>query len=168
ERYREYARVHCKPVNPLVLELSQWTIIVTNVPVRMLTHEQAFALLHARWQIELLFKLWKQDALVDEWTGTQPWRILCEVYAKLLAMVVQHWVLLLACWDDPHRSLSGAAEVLREHVAMLAHGVMRHIPLQRALRLMSESVRGQCSIPERSTRLSTSRRLQSSYGPGLT
>jgi hypothetical protein len=168
DHYREYARTHCKPVNPLVLELAQWTIIVTNVPARMLSHEQAFALLHARWQIELLFKLWKQDALVDEWTGTKPWRILCEVYAKLLAMVVQHWVLLLACWDDPHRSLSGAAEVLREQVSVLAHGVMRHLPLQRTLRLMVQSVRGQCSIPERSTRLSTSRRLQSSYGPGLT
>jgi hypothetical protein len=168
DHYREYARSHCKPVNPLLLELAQWTIIVTNVPASMLNHEQAFALLHARWQIELLFKLWKQDALVDEWTGTKPWRILCEVYAKLLAMVVQHWVLLLACWDDPHRSLSGAAEVLREQVSVLAHGVMRHLPLQRTLRLMVQSVRGQCSIPERSTRLSTSRRLQSSYGPGLT
>ena len=43
QRYREYARSHGKPVNELVLELAQWTIIVTNVPVRMLTHEQAFA-----------------------------------------------------------------------------------------------------------------------------
>jgi hypothetical protein len=43
ERYREYARTHCKPVNPLVLELAQWTIIVTNVPAKMLSHEQAFA-----------------------------------------------------------------------------------------------------------------------------
>ncbi len=167
ERYREYARTHCKPVNPLVLELAQWTIIVTNVPTSMLNHEQAFALLHARWQIELLFKLWKQDALVDEWTGTKPWRILCEVYAKLLAMVVQHWVLLLACWDDPHRSLSGAAEVVREQVPVLVHGVMRHVPLQRALRLMVQSVRGGCSIPQRSTRLSTSRRLQGGSPPGL-
>lgn len=168
ERYREYARTHCKPENPLVLELAQWTIIVTNVPASMLSHEQAFALLHARWQIELLFKLWKQDALVDEWTGTKPWRILCEVYARLLAMVIQHWVLLLACWDDPHRSLSGAAEVVREQVPVLVHGLMRHVPLQRALRLMVSSVRGGCSIPQRRTRPSTSRLLQSSVGPGLT
>lgn len=168
ERYREYARVHRKPVNPLVLELTQWTLIVTNVPASMLSHEQAFALLRARWQIELLFKLWKQDALVDEWTGTKPWRILCEVYAKLLAMVIQHWVLLLACWDDPHRSLSGAAEVVREQLPVLVHGLMRHLPLQRALRLMVQSVRSGCSIPARSTRLSTSRRLQTAWDSGLT
>jgi Transposase DDE domain len=168
ERYREYARSHQKPVNPLVLELAQWTLIVTNVPASLLSFEQAFALLRARWQIELLFKLWKQEALLDEWSSGKPWRILCEVYAKLLAMLIQHWVLLLACWEDPHRSLTGVAEVLREQVPVLAHGLARHLPLQRALRLMVGSVGGGCSIPARSTRLSTSRRLQSAPGPGLT
>jgi|YelNatPaOPRAMG01_1025707.scaffolds.fasta_scaffold63838_2 hypothetical protein len=168
ERYRQDAQDHGKPINPLVVELAQWTLLVTNVPASMLTHEQAFALLHARWQIELLFKLWKQQALVDEWTSTKPWRILCEVYAKLLAMLVQHWLLLLACWDDPHRSLTGAAEVLREQVPVLVHGLMRHLPLQQALRLMISSVQGGCSIPARSTRPSTSRRLQGGEALGLT
>ena len=168
ERYREYARSHQKPVNPLVLELAQWTLIVTNVPASLLSFEQAFALLRARWQIELLFKLWKPEALLDEWSSGKPWRILCEVYAKMLAMLIQHWVLLLACWEDPHRSLTGVAEVLREQVPMLAHGLVRHLPVQRALRLMAGSVGGGCSIPARSTRPSTSRRLQSAPGPGLT
>jgi Transposase DDE domain len=168
QRYREYARSHQKPVNPLVLELAQWTLLVTNVPTSLLSFEQAFALLRARWQIELLFKLWKQQALLDEWTSGKPWRILCEVYAKLLAMLIQHWVLLLACWEHPHRSLTGVAEVLRDQVPLLAHGLMRHLPLQRALRLMVGSVGGGCSIPARSTRPSTSRRLQGAAGPGLT
>jgi hypothetical protein len=74
--------------------MAQWTIVLTNVPASMLTIEQAFALLRARWQIELLFKLWKQEGLLDQWNGTKPWRVLCEVYAKLLAMVVQHWFVL--------------------------------------------------------------------------
>jgi DDE family transposase len=168
ERYREYARCHHKPVNPLVLELAHWTLLVTTVPPSLLSFEQAFALQRARWQIELLFKLWKQEALLDQWNSNKPWRILCEVYAKLLAMLIQHWVCLLACWEDPHRSLSGVAEVLRQQVPVLAHGLMRHLPLQRALRLMVDSVGGQCSIPARSTRPSTSRRLQSAPGPGLT
>ncbi len=168
ERAREYACKHGKPVNPLALELAYWTIIVTNVPASMLTAPQAFLLLRIRWQVELLFTLWKQHALVDEWSSTKPWRILCEVYAKLLAMVFQHWVLLLACWDDPHRSLSGAAEVVREQVPVLVHGLVGHLPLQRALRLMVDSVRGGCSIPPRSTRWSTSHRLARAGTPGLT
>jgi Transposase DDE domain len=168
ERYREYARTHGKPVNALALELAHWTILVTNVPARMLTAQQAFTLVRVRWQVELLFKLWKQHALVDEWTSTKPWRILCEVYAKLLAMVFQHWVMLLACWDDPHRSLSGVAEVIRDQVPVLVHGLVGHLPLQRAVRLMVSSVRGGCSIPARSTRWSTSHRLARAGTPGLT
>lgn len=168
ERYREYARAHGKAVNPLVVELTQWTLVVTNVPASMLSLEQAFALLRARWQIELLFKLWKEQALVDEWTGTKPARVLCEVYAKLLAMVIQHWVLLLACWDDPHRSLSGVAEIVREQLPLLVHALAGHHPLQRGLRLLIGSVKGGCSIEARRTRPSTSRRLQRAGGEGLT
>ncbi len=167
ERYHEYVRLHRKPLNPLVLEMAKWTIVVTSVPVSMLTCEQAFALLRARWQIELLFKLWKEHGLLDEWNGTKPWRILCEVYAKLLVMVVQHWFVLLSCWDDPHRSLFSVAEVLREQVPLLAHGLGGHLSLRTAVRLLVESVRGGCSIPARSTRPSTSRLLESAAVWGL-
>lgn len=163
QRIREYACKHSKPVNPVALDLAHWTIIVSNVPMHLLSVEQAFVVMRARWQIELLFKLWKEQALVDEWTTTNRWRILCEVYAKLIAMVVQHWVMLLACWDDPHHSLTAVAEVLREQVPTLVHGFCHHLTLGKALRLMRESVRGGCSMEARSTRLSTSRLLQSAF-----
>jgi hypothetical protein len=168
KRLYEYAHQHSKPVSQRALELAHWTILVTNVPSSMLSFEQALALIHARWQIELLFKLWKQEALLDEWSGTKPWRVLCEVYAKLLAMVVQHWFVLLSCWDDPHRSLLLVAEGLREQVPVLVHGLMKRLPLQRAVRLMVERVQENCSIPARTTRPSTSYRLQGLWDPVLT
>ena len=168
ERIRAYAQDHGKPVNPLVMELAHWTIVLTNVPTSMLTFTQALALLRARWQVELLFKLWKESGLLDEWKASDPWRILCEVYAKLLAMVVQHWFVLLSCWDDPHRSLSSVAEVLREQVPTLVHGMVGHMPLGRAIRLVLQSVRSGCSIPKRSTRVSTSYRLLGALPPLLT
>ncbi len=168
ERIRQYASAHSKPVNALLLELANWTIVVTNVPASRLTFKQALALLRARWQIELLFKLWKEHGLLDDWNATNPWRILCEVYAKLLAMVVQHWFVLLSCWDDPHHSLSAVAEILREQVPTLVHGLTGHLSLGRAVRLIVQSVCGGCSIPHRSTRLSTSRLLQSAWESGLT
>ena len=40
-------------------------------------------LLRVRWQIELLFKLFKSHTQVDTWQSQKPWRILCEVYAKI-------------------------------------------------------------------------------------
>src|SRR6266487_3889251 len=130
ERLRQEAQDHGKTVSARQIALSSWTILITNVPAALLTHEQALALMRARWQIELLFKLWKQHGLLDEWTGTKPWRVLCEVYAKLLAVVVQHWFVLLSCWDDPHRSLTAVTEVLRDQVPVLVHGLMNRLPLR--------------------------------------
>lgn len=168
ERLREEARVHQKPVSERSMQMAHWTLVVTNVPACMLSFEQVFALLRARWQIELLFKVWKQHALIDEWTGTKPFRVLCEVYAKLLAVVLQHWFVLLSAWDDPHRSLPGVCEVLRDQVPVLVHGLMKRIPLRRAVRLVIENVSPACSIPARSTRPSTSRLLQGALEPSLT
>ena len=67
--------------------LAAWTVYVTNVPVALLSLDEALVLARCRWQIELLFKLWKQEGRIDESRSEQPWRVLCEVYAKLLGMV---------------------------------------------------------------------------------
>ncbi|MEO8957204.1 MAG: transposase, partial [Ktedonobacteraceae bacterium] len=141
---------------------------VTNVPASLMSLAQACVVMKIRWQIELLFKLWKQEALLDEWSSSKPWRILCEVYAKLLAMVIQHWVMLVACDDDPHASWTGVAEIVRQQVPTLVHGFRQHLSLGKALRLVRESVRGGCSIVARSTRLSTSRLIQGAFDPPVT
>jgi hypothetical protein len=69
-------------------QLSQWIVIVTNVPASLLTGHQARELLRARWQVELLWKLWKQYNHLDVWRSEKPMRILCEVDAKLLGVII--------------------------------------------------------------------------------
>lgn len=168
KRLRQEAQDHGRTPSDRQIALSHWTILVTNVPTRLLTLPQALILMRARWQIELLFKLWKQHGLLDEWSGSSAFRVLCELYAKLLAVVVQHWFVLLSAWDDPHRSLTAVTAVLRDQVPVLVHGLMRRLPLRRAIRLMIESVSPACSIPARLTRPSTSRLLLGALEPGLT
>jgi hypothetical protein len=119
---RRRARLHQqasdkgKTVSQTALALADWTVLVTNLSVEQLSVREALVLARARWQIELLFKLWKSHAQVDETRSTKPWRILCEVYAKLLAIIIQHWLLLLGCWHAPDRSLPKAARTL-QHLA---------------------------------------------------
>ena len=45
----------------------------------------------------------------------QPWRILCELYAKLIAMMIQHWILVSSCWLNPYRSQFIAVKTVRRH-----------------------------------------------------
>jgi Transposase DDE domain len=113
ERLTQEARDKGRTVSPLQWELAQWTLIVTNAAAKHLGPVQALVLLRERWVIELLFKLWKSHGQIDQWRSAHPWRALCEVYAKLIAVVVQHWLLVFGCWHDPWRSLVKASAVVR-------------------------------------------------------
>lgn len=119
-RLRAEARRRGQPVSRGRLAWADWTILITNVPAAQLTPAEALVLYRARWQIELLFKLWKSHGQLATWRSGKPWRILCEVYAKLVAMVIQHWLLLTSCWAFPDRSLAKAAQTVRQHALLLA------------------------------------------------
>jgi hypothetical protein len=92
------------------LALAEYTLLVTDAPAELLTAEEAFVLMRARWQVEKLFDLWKDYGHLEESRSRKPWRVLCEVYAKLLGLLVQHWIFLTsaAFWADPYRSLAKA------------------------------------------------------------
>ena len=118
-RIREAAQAQGRTPDEEVLFLADWTIVLTNVPRRRLSTEQVLIILRLRWQIERLFRLWKEHGRIDEWRSKKPWRILCELYAKLCAMVIQQWLIQLGCWQDPHRSIVKAAQVVRREVGRL-------------------------------------------------
>ena len=95
------------------LALCDWSLFVTNVPEELLTPAEILVLARLRWQIELLFKLWKSHGHIDKSRSEKPWRILCELYAKLIGMIVQHWSFLLGNWAFPDRSLVKASATVR-------------------------------------------------------
>lgn len=77
------------------LLMCDWTVMITNVPQDMLTIAEAWELYCARWQIELLFKRWKGLGGIQVSTKMKRDRVLCELYAKLLGMLVAHWFTLI-------------------------------------------------------------------------
>jgi hypothetical protein len=91
-----------------------WTIFVTNVPGALLTPEEIGVLYRARWQIELMFKRWKSLGRIADLTGTTVTEKLVRLWSRLLAMVVQHWVLLACAWGERRCSLHQAAVTIRE------------------------------------------------------
>jgi hypothetical protein len=129
----------------LSLALCDWTIVVTNVPRELLSVEEAVALARLRWQIELIFKLWKSGGGIDEYRSSKPQSALCEVYGKLLAQVVRHWVIVVGAWSQRDRSLTKAAEI----VTLLALSLARAIGCVRRLRGVLSYARGLMALTAR-------------------
>lgn len=135
QRLRDDARQRGQTVSARKLTLADWTIRVTNVPAERLSVAEAMVVGRVRWQIELRFKRWKRTGKIDEWRSAKPWRILTEVYAKLLAMVIQHWMLVVTSWHYPERSMVKGAQTVRAHACYLA--CVFHDADQRAVALAS-------------------------------
>ena len=109
-----------KTLSQARLARADWTLLVTNVLPPVLTTDEALILARARWQIELLFKLWKSHGALADSRSRKPVRQLCEVFAKLLALLIQHWLFLVTCWRAPNRSLVRAAQLVRQFALALA------------------------------------------------
>jgi len=118
-KLRQYARKKNVALTRERLQLAHWTIILTNAPLERLTLVEVYALLRLRWQIELLFRLWKTYSLIDESQSENPWRILTEVYAKLIAVLIQHWMLIASVWHIPEKSIVQAALSIQKFAILL-------------------------------------------------
>ena len=97
-----------------------WSILVTSVPVEMLSPVEAMIFYRARWQIELLFKRWKSQGLVAQLTGSTDNRKMVRVWARMIAALVQHWLVVACSWGDPTRSWGKVSEAIRDFVGRMA------------------------------------------------
>jgi hypothetical protein len=127
-----------------------WTIMVTNVPLDLLTPKEAVVLYRARWQVELLFKRWKSQGLVAQLSGSTEVRQMVRVWARLLAVVVQHWLTVGSVWGDPTKSLHKVYEAVRAFVGRLAAALDCLEDLEKVLRAMSETFAKTCGRNKRS------------------
>jgi len=127
-----------------------WTILVTNVPVEMLSPEEALVLYRARWQVELLFKRWKSQDLVAVLRGSTAVRQMVRVWSRLLAALVQHWLVIASAWGDPTKSLSKVCEAIRPFVGRLAAGLGQLAELERVLADLCAAVAKTCRRNKRS------------------
>lgn len=121
-----------------------WTILVTSVPGELLTPPEAIVLYRARWQIELLFKRWKSQDLVAVLSGSTAVRQMVRVWARLVAAVVQHWLVVSCTWGDPSRSWGKVAEAIRAFVGRLAAALDRPPELEDLLALVQRIVAKTC------------------------
>jgi hypothetical protein len=121
-----------------------WTVLVTSVPVGQLTPPEAAVLYRARWQVELLFKRWKSQNRVALLEGATTVRQLVRLWARLLAALVQHWLVVGSSWGDPGKSLSKACEAVRPFAGRLAASLAGRGQLAQVLADLREALTKTC------------------------
>jgi hypothetical protein len=134
QQARDKARKHGREPSAASLELLGWSLFVTNCAAEALTWQAVVVLYRARWQIELLFKLWKShNGLARGRAGAPALERLAVFYAKLLGVLLQHWVLLATAWRSPRPSLRKAARLLREWLKGLLLALEDRVAVEKTL-----------------------------------
>lgn len=106
------------------LALLAWSIYITNTSPEQLSFDQIMAFYRVRWQIELIFKVWKSQAKLARVGNYRPERTLCQLYARLLGLVTFHW-LTAPCRVIAHKELSmtKSFNVLSRHIIRLLDSI---------------------------------------------
>lgn len=137
------AAKHGRAATQEYLQWQDWTIFVTDCPPERLTWQAVVVLYRTRWQIELMFKVWKShNGLGVHRPEASPQERLAMVYIKLIGALVQHWVLLTATWSHKDRSLMKAADTFREWINNFAEALDDLQKLTALLERLQEILQG--------------------------
>jgi hypothetical protein len=159
QRVIKEAKQRGRPLSHKKLDLCAWNIVVTNAPPGLLGAEEANVLRRVRWQIELVFKVFKSQGKIDQTRSKCRYRVLCEVYAKLLAMVIQQWVVLAAGYVMLRHSVLRAARRVRQRALQLLGALAQMERLGREVARLAKILHRRCRIVHRHASPSTFDRL---------
>lgn len=116
-RYR--AKRKCQTPSKTRLRLAGWNLYITNIEAHQLTPKQICVIVGIRWQIELMFKGFKSIGKLQDSTSEKPYRILSEIYAKLIALLMQHAIMLGAGYRQIQQSFVKTAKYVAGYARLL-------------------------------------------------
>lgn len=137
-----------------------WTVYLTNCSETQLASHEVEVLYRLRWQIELLFKLWKSHNRLADHRSADPLRQMIELLARLIAVLVQHWLLLTTGWDDPQLSLVKATRLIRERLPLVIETLADRTRLVAVLHRLVETIHHRCRLNKRRRRPNAAQLLQ--------
>lgn len=85
---RESMRKQGRTPSAKALQLAGWLLLVTNAPAQKLPSAMLSYLYRVRWQVELIFRQIKSVLRLDQTECEDPYRIQCEIWARLICAVL--------------------------------------------------------------------------------
>jgi hypothetical protein len=108
----------------LHLALLGWTIFITNVAPEILSTQQVRVVYGVRWQAEIVFKVWKSNAGLAHIGHWRIERLLCQLYARLIVLVVFQWLAApYRFCDQSELSLSRAFRVFQRYALRIIDAI---------------------------------------------
>lgn len=159
QRLRKKAADEGRQVSAERLTLCDWTICLTTIPNEKASVQEVAVLLRARWQVEILFRVWKSGGKIDESRSNKAARMTCEVLAKLIAEVLSHWVLVVAGWQQPDRSWWKAAKAIRRSASDWIVALEELANLIESLKIIRRKLERAGRMEKRRARPATYQRL---------
>jgi hypothetical protein len=160
QKLHQQAKKKGRKVSAERAAMCDWNVCITNLPATLLSSAEAWVLLRSRWQIELLFKLWKSHGGLAFSHGQRAARVLCEVYAKLIGMVVQHWLLLASAGSLLAWSWTKAARRVRQVVVARGQALQELATVVAVLERLRGRIQRRCRVSKRRLHPTTYQMLQ--------
>jgi hypothetical protein len=70
----------------------------------------------------------------------QPWHVLCDFYAKLLGMLLVHWLMIAGCWQVKSRSMVKASKAICSQLVLLAKAIGGSLDLHWVIQQIIEDL----------------------------
>lgn len=94
KRLKKLAEYHQKQKDKTVSEqrkaMCYYNVFITNIPQQELAAEKIRLVYSLRWQIEIMFKLWKSHYNIDKTHKMSIFRFECHIYAQLIAILLDY------------------------------------------------------------------------------
>ncbi len=116
---RRRAKRKAETPSKALLRLAGYNLYITNIEAHRLTPKQICVIVGIRWQIELMFKSFKSISKLHVSRSQKPYRILAEIYAKLIALLIQHAVMLGAGYRHIQQSFIKTAKHIAGYARLL-------------------------------------------------
>lgn len=99
--------------------MCDWWALSTNAPVEKMNAGQASNLYRSRWQIELVFKRWKSPGQLRIDPKHSRNRAMCELYARLIGVLVVDWLATIRGGSLSGRSVWLAWDLVRSLIPII-------------------------------------------------
>lgn len=158
-KLQERRRRKGKTAGDRQLTLCDWWVLATNAPADKLHASEAWELYRSRWQIELAFKRWKSLGGLAIDRRRAEIRALCELYGKLLGVLIIDWLALQRGGPLSGRSIWRAWQVVHELLPQISLALTGRLDWTAVLADLVCRLDRRVRQPRRKKRPSTRQRL---------